>query len=430
MHSLFHPDSATPLIGASGAVAGVLAAHTLLLPWTRIDISSRRLLDPKSLPAWSFMLYWVAFQFVIGLDDHSNVAWLAHLGGVAAGLALAPLFSKPGILVLAPTPGTDEGSQHGKGRKLSTAASLGLAGLFVTGLGGWTAIVHSHADERTVGNAKAFIGTVRLIGALVPRQPDSGLALLRQGAATNPYVATDLAGRLRAGKGVPKDEAEAVNWYKRGAEGGDQEAVAVYALALIDGNNVPRDPDRGATMLRDLSKQGYSLADLELGLVLETGRGGAPVDLEGAAKYYQRACEAQVWRRLEKAGKSDGCYHWALMLFAGQGGPRDPEKARQLLESAATDGLAEAYNAIGLLLATGDPRASDIGPEPGKEDSRAWRYLFEAAIRGNAEAMYNLARLDELRPRPLSMTPDRIRGWYEKSAALGNPKAKAALERL
>jgi TPR repeat protein len=117
------------------------------------------------------------------------------------------------------------------------------------------------------------------------------------------------------------------------------------------------------------------------------------------------------------------------MLFAGRGVLGDRDKARQILERAATDGSAEANNALGLWLATGDPQAAEIGPEPGPQDSRAWHYLFEAAIRGHAEAMYNLARLDELRPRPLSMTPDKIRGWYEKSAALGNEKAKAALAR-
>src|SRR5205823_10328019 len=58
VHSLFNPDSFIPLIGASGAVVGVLAAHTILLPWTRINISAG-LLDPKSLPAWSFTAYWL-----------------------------------------------------------------------------------------------------------------------------------------------------------------------------------------------------------------------------------------------------------------------------------------------------------------------------------------------------------------------------------
>jgi membrane associated rhomboid family serine protease/TPR repeat protein len=428
VHSLFNPDSFTPLIGASGAVAGVLAAHTILLPWTRIDISAG-LLDPKSLPAWSFTAYWLAFQFLIGLDSGSNVAWLAHLGGIAAGLMLAPLFSKPGILVLAPTPGTDEGKEHGQGRKVSTAAALGLAGLLVAGLAGWGTITQRYADEKTLANAKASIGNIRLTGELVPLQPESGLALYREAAATNPSVATALAKRLRASDGVPKDEAEAIKWLQRGAEGGNKEAIAAYGLALIEGNHVPRDADRGAAMLRDLSKQGYSVADLQLGLILETGRYGAAVDLESAARYYQRACETLGWRRAEKAAKDSGCYHRALMLFAGRGVPADRDKARQILENTATEGLADANNALGLWLATGDPQAADIGPEPGPQDSRAWHYLFEAAIRGHAEAMYNLAQLDELRPRPLSMTPDKIRSWYEKSAALGNEKAKAALAR-
>jgi membrane associated rhomboid family serine protease/TPR repeat protein len=430
VHSFFNPDSATPLIGASGAVAGVLGAHALLLPWTRIEISSRGLFDPKSLPAWSFMAYWLAFQFVLGLDSRSDVAWLAHLGGVGAGLMLAPLFSRPGVLVLAPTPETDDGKEHGQGRKVPMAAALGLAGLLIAGLAGWGVITQSHADAKTLANAKAAIGAARLIGDLVPLQPESGLALSREAAAINPYVATALAKRLRAGDGVPKDEVEAIKWFQRGAEGGDKEAMAAYGLALIQGNNLPRDADRGAAMLRDLSKRGYGGADLQLGLMLESGRDGAVVDLEGAARSYQRACEAEAQWRGEKIARSSGCYHWALMLFAGHGVAADRVKAREVLERAAMEGSAEANNALGLWLATGDPQAADIEPEAGPQDSRAWHYLFEAAIRGNAEAMYNLARLDELRPRPLSMTPDKIRSWYEKSAALGNEKAKAALARI
>jgi membrane associated rhomboid family serine protease/TPR repeat protein len=430
VHSFFNPGDFTPLIGASGAVAGVLGAHALLLPWTRINISSRGLLDPKSLPAWTFMAYWLAFQFVIGLDSRSDVAWLAHLGGVGAGLMLAPLFSRPGILVLAPTPETDDGQEHGDGRRVPTAAALGLAGLLVAGLAGWGTITQSHADAKTLAHAKATIGAERLTGDLVPLQPQSGLALIREAAETNPYVATSLAQRLRAGRGVPKDEAEAIKWFQRGAEGGDKEAMAAYGLALIEGNNVPRDADRGAAMLRELSKRGYGGADLQLGLILESGRGGAVIDLEGAARSYQRACETEAQWWDEKTARNSGCYHWALMLFAGRGVAADRVKAREVLERAATEGLAEADNALGLWLATGDPQAADIGPEPGPQDSRAWHYLFEAAIRGNAEAMYNLARLDELRPRPLSMPAGKIRSWYEKSAALGNERAKAALARL
>jgi membrane associated rhomboid family serine protease len=60
-HCLANPDDFTPLVGASGAVSGVLAAHTILLPWTKIRIPSS-LLGPNSLPAWVFAAQWVGFQ--------------------------------------------------------------------------------------------------------------------------------------------------------------------------------------------------------------------------------------------------------------------------------------------------------------------------------------------------------------------------------
>lgn len=94
------PDSQVPMVGASGAVAGVLAAYVLFYPRAQI----RTLLflfifiEIIHLPALVFIGIWFLFQFAAGVgslgtrpDMVQGVAWWAHVGGFAAGFLLAML---------------------------------------------------------------------------------------------------------------------------------------------------------------------------------------------------------------------------------------------------------------------------------------------------------------------------------------------------
>ena len=331
VHSFFNPLSFEPLVGASGAVTGLLAAHTLLLPWTKIRIQGG-LLDPKSIPAWSFTALWVALQFVQSLDENSNVAFGAHAGGALAGLMLAPLFVKPGVrLVARPVEEADRAREYDEGYLLPKPAAAGLALLLVAGLGGALFAVQSQADPRTAALAREWIAIARIDAVGVPFDEPGGLDTYRRAAAQNPDVATRLADKLRDGKVVPKDEAEAVKWYGSAADARQPRAMVAYALALIDGTAIARDCQRGAAMLLDLSQQNYSSADLQLGQILETGRGDTAIDLARAAGHYQRACENRAWERARMAGQAEACRRWAQMLKDGRGVPPDPDKAQKVL---------------------------------------------------------------------------------------------------
>lgn len=84
--------SQQPLIGASGAVSGVIAAYLMLYPRGRVLILAFNWL-PIRLPVWLVLGFWIGlqiFSFANATDD--GVAWLAHIGGLAAGAALLPLF--------------------------------------------------------------------------------------------------------------------------------------------------------------------------------------------------------------------------------------------------------------------------------------------------------------------------------------------------
>lgn len=84
-HALRNPDSITPLIGASGAIAGVMGAYLLLFPHARI--TSLLLYFPVKVPAWIFLLVWFGSQFLIAAQV-SSVAWEAHVGGFIIGAVI------------------------------------------------------------------------------------------------------------------------------------------------------------------------------------------------------------------------------------------------------------------------------------------------------------------------------------------------------
>ncbi|MCY3981181.1 MAG: rhomboid family intramembrane serine protease [Alphaproteobacteria bacterium] len=92
-HGLTEPSSAVPLIGASGAISGILGAHLVLKPRARILVLL--FVAPLRLPAWMLVVGWFAVQCFFGLSTFGTdgpVAYWAHIGGFAAGIALLPLF--------------------------------------------------------------------------------------------------------------------------------------------------------------------------------------------------------------------------------------------------------------------------------------------------------------------------------------------------
>jgi len=95
------PESGIPNVGASGAIAGVLGAYILMFPQARVSV----LLGGQmvAMPAFVVLGLWIVLQLVsgvgtIGHTDESagGVAYMAHIGGFAAGLLMTFLFRSTG----------------------------------------------------------------------------------------------------------------------------------------------------------------------------------------------------------------------------------------------------------------------------------------------------------------------------------------------
>jgi membrane associated rhomboid family serine protease len=87
-HALVDPESVRPLIGASGAVSGVVAAYLILYPRVRVwGLFLKGI--PLRVPAYGAIGFWIALQVIsafFGGDE--EVGWFAHLGGFVAGAVL------------------------------------------------------------------------------------------------------------------------------------------------------------------------------------------------------------------------------------------------------------------------------------------------------------------------------------------------------
>lgn len=103
-HAAMQPTSAVPLIGASGAVAGVIAAYVLLFPRVMVWVLAFRII-PLRITAALALGAWIVTQFVMVILPQSGppmpIAWWAHIGGLIAGAALVLVLRRPGVKMFA-----------------------------------------------------------------------------------------------------------------------------------------------------------------------------------------------------------------------------------------------------------------------------------------------------------------------------------------
>jgi len=92
------PTSQVPMIGASGAIAGVLGAYLVLFPNARVAslVPIIFIFTVIEVRAFIFLIFWFVLQLYSGLfaAQASGVAWWAHVGGFIFGMIMVPFFRK------------------------------------------------------------------------------------------------------------------------------------------------------------------------------------------------------------------------------------------------------------------------------------------------------------------------------------------------
>jgi membrane associated rhomboid family serine protease len=96
-----NPASTIPMIGASGAVSGILGAYLILYPHARVTVLIPIWIFLKfvQVPAWLMLVVWFGFQLLsgtatLGRVTGGGVAFWAHIGGFVAGMILIPIFKQ------------------------------------------------------------------------------------------------------------------------------------------------------------------------------------------------------------------------------------------------------------------------------------------------------------------------------------------------
>jgi membrane associated rhomboid family serine protease/Zn-finger nucleic acid-binding protein len=96
IHVWLTNKTATPIVGASGSIAGVLAAYLWAFP--RARLFQVILWVQVKIPVWAYLVAWVGLHILMGFwgkgTGVEGVAWFAHLGGFVVGLAVTPLMLK------------------------------------------------------------------------------------------------------------------------------------------------------------------------------------------------------------------------------------------------------------------------------------------------------------------------------------------------
>ena len=95
-HILVDPSSPVPMVGASGAISGIMGAYMVLYPQAQVTtVIVFFFIRIVPVPAWVMLGYWFVIQALTGVGGQTGgVAVWAHVGGFVAGLALIKLFAR------------------------------------------------------------------------------------------------------------------------------------------------------------------------------------------------------------------------------------------------------------------------------------------------------------------------------------------------
>ncbi|EKF17783.1 rhomboid family intramembrane serine protease [Nitratireductor pacificus] len=100
LHGFIEPASSSPLIGASGAIAGIVAAYLILHPRVKVWVLAFARI-PLRIPAFVALAFWIGFQFLmLFVDTENQVSWAAHAGGILAGAVLVLILRRRDVPLL------------------------------------------------------------------------------------------------------------------------------------------------------------------------------------------------------------------------------------------------------------------------------------------------------------------------------------------
>jgi TPR repeat protein len=218
-----------------------------------------------------------------------------------------------------------------------------------------------------------FLGREKVIeGRKLSDTADQCRRLAEQGDANEEF---DLARMYFDGKGVAKNYAEALRWYRKAAEQGHVKAEFYLGEMYLRGQGTSEDYAEALQWIQKAAKQNDPKAEAALGYIYYGGK-GVPQDYTEAANWYKRASD-QGYPLAQQS--------LAYMYCNGEGVRQDYAEAARLYGKAAGQGDAVAQQSLGYLYATGRGVPLDR--------NKAIVLYLKAAARGDLRAKHALESL-------------------------------------
>lgn len=215
------------------------------------------------------------------------------------------------------------------------------------------------------------------------------------------------------GRGVPRNPAEAIHWYKTADEWGYIPATHIVGRAYRAGYGVTKDIRKAVDYFKRASDVGYAPSQYSLGEIYYLGDNGIPQDKVTAGAYLLAAAQK---------GNPDALYAMGRLYELGEGGANiDPAKTLVYYKEAALKGQTDAQNALGIAFYSGDGVP--------KDDVTARKWFQAAAEKGNSEAMFNLA---SMLAKGEGGTKDLVRAyaWFTLANRAGAAQADVAMKQV
>ncbi len=203
----------------------------------------------------------------------------------------------------------------------------------------------------------------------------TALTLAKASAENGEPQGATLMGRIyQEGLGVPRDDVQAAQWYRKGVELGDLNAMFAFGVMLAEGGAIKKDIAGAAKMFEQAAMKGHVTANYNLGLLFLSGD-GKPENPRRASAHLRYAAEH---------GLPNAQYDLATLYSTGNGVDADAVEAANWFRRAAEAGLPEAQLDFGVVLFQGRGIAPD--------QVRGASMFRLAAEKGNAVAQDRLAR--------------------------------------
>jgi TPR repeat protein len=169
-------------------------------------------------------------------------------------------------------------------------------------------------------------------------------ALIGRAEAGDPAAQVALGDHFESGDGLPRDDAAALEWYRKAAHQGHLEGQYSFGVMIFTGRGQAEDRTEGAKWIRKSADSGYLDAQNSLAVLYATG-GAGEQSHEVSVEWFRKAAEG---------GHRAAQLSLGARLGEGLGTPKDLKEAAYWLEKAAEGGIPAAQWRYGLVVSRGE----------------------------------------------------------------------------